>query len=122
MSKTLTITISDDYWQAFKEAVEGHELAGNVSEQDYEAVAQRHLFQAIDRRIKQHKHPETGLTKQQMVHYRRGELAAKQWLFSEKGATQEQFEQAGRTWSSRTSKQEHIQESVLQGWLSRWKE
>ncbi len=120
MSKTITITISDDMWQQFKHAVGGYEIAGAAAEEDYEGIAEHHMYQALDRRIKNHSHPETGLTKQQMVHYRRGEGAGKARYFNNK-ATQEELEEAGRTWAQSASKQEHVRELLLQGWMSAWK-
>jgi len=68
------------------------------------------------------KHPETGLSKQEMTHYRRGETEARMWHFSNKEATREDFEMAGKMWIRHSKSAEHVQELILKGWMSVWKE
>jgi hypothetical protein len=116
MSKTITLTISDEQWQQFKDAV-ANELI--TEEADFERAAQWAMSQAIERRIKQHKHPVTGLSKQMMTHYRQGETTALSWLSSH-GSDRAAFEEAGRTWVSRMSRRENIRDALLQGWLATW--
>jgi hypothetical protein len=120
--KEIKLGMSDGFWQEFKEAVEGHELKGTPDEYDYECVAIRVMRHALKRRIDDWRHPETGLSKQEMVHFRRGETEARMWLFSNKDATKEEFELAGKMWIRHAGSAEHVQELILKGWMSVWKD
>ena len=116
--KEIRLTISHEMWKQYIEAIHDDKLTEEVQ---FEQCAQFHLYQTMERVIKNHKHPETGFTKQQMVHFRRGESAGRAWCFGSLGATRDDFEQAGKMWLRHVGSAEHVQELLWKGWLSVWK-
>jgi hypothetical protein len=116
MSKTLSVTISDERWQQFKDAV-ANELI--IEEEDFERAACGAMSQAIERKIKDYRHPETGLSKQMMTHYRRGQERGLAWAQGMNDSKAE-FEQFGTEWAEQAGKTKQIREALLQGWLAAW--
>jgi hypothetical protein len=114
--KELKIIIPRAFWKEIKEAL------GEDDEKKAEYAARSYMHQALLNKVRDHKHPETGLAKQEMVHYRRGETDARAWLHGNKEATREEFEQAGKIRARHAGSMEHTRELILKGWMSVWKD